>query len=64
MFSSKQSTKGTGRESVSVQIFSFGSVEYFKMINQNVNNAKWLSVGANLQVVIDEILYVIANSDK
>ena len=52
------------QEHKSLVKLKFGSVEYFKMINQNVNNAKWLSVGANLQVVINEILYVIANSDK
>ena len=42
----------------------FGSDEYFKIINQNVNNAKWLSLGTNIQVVIREILYEIVNYTK
>ncbi len=42
----------------------FGSDEYFKIINQNVNNAKWLSLGTNIQVVIREILYEVVNYTK
>ena len=39
----------------------FGSDSYFKLLYQAPENAKWLSVGTNLQIVIDEKLYEITN---
>ena len=41
----------------------FGSDSYFKLLYQRPENAKWLSVGTNLQIVIDEKLYDITNSE-
>ena len=41
----------------------FGSDSYFKLLYQRPENAKWLSVGTNLQIVIDEKLYNIMNSE-
>ena len=41
----------------------FGSDSYFKLLYQRPENAKWLSVGTNLQIVIDEKLYKITNSE-
>ena len=40
-----------------------GSDSYFKLLYQRPENAKWLSVGTNLQIVIDEKLYDITNSE-
>ena len=39
----------------------FGSNSYFKLLYQAPENAKWLSVGTNLQIVINEKLYEITN---
>ena len=41
----------------------FASNLYFKLLYQRPENAKWLSVGTNLQIVIDEKLYDITNSE-
>ena len=41
----------------------FGSDSYFNLLYQRPENAKWLSVGTNLQIVIDEKLYDITNSE-
>ena len=40
----------------------FGSDSYFKLLYQAPENAKWLSVGTNLQIVINEKLYEITHS--
>ena len=41
----------------------FGSDSYFNLLYQRPENSKWLSVGTNLQIVIDEKLYNIMNSE-
>ena len=37
----------------------FGSKEYFKLLNQDANTAKWLSVSVNMQIIINGTLYEI-----
>ena len=41
----------------------FGSDSYFNLLYQRPEISKWLSVGTNLQIVIDEKLYNIMNSE-
>ena len=37
----------------------FGSKEYFELLNQDANTAKWLSVSVNMQIIINGTLYEI-----
>jgi Ca-activated chloride channel homolog len=39
----------------------FNSDQYFGLMRQNVNAAQWLSVGRNVQVVVDNVTYEIVD---
>ena len=43
---------------------TFGSKEYFELLNQDANTAKWLSVAVNMQIIIDGTLYEIVSPES
>jgi Ca-activated chloride channel family protein len=47
-----------------VKRLKFGSKEYFELLNQGANTAKWLSVAVNMQIVINGTLYEIISPES
>ena len=47
-----------------IKRLKFGSKEYFELLNQGANTAKWLSVAVNMQIVINGTLYEIFSPES